>query len=161
MKNFINERIEIEFQFYFSLCESLRNCIRYSTKEDFECMYKNVDPKDFHLNFHIYYWAIETECFSLLDPFIQKNIAYKNSIETKYYEYRMMNQPQCSLYGIIILKTFNNWRDSVILWYNDFIEKRTTKTLYLYGKADTGKSFLIFSLFCNIKFLNFQFAYYF
>lgn len=151
MKELIDAKINIEFQFYYSLSESARNCIRYSTKEDFECMFKNIDSKNFHLNFHIYYWSIETDSFSILDPFIQKNGANVEYIENKYYEFRKINNPK-PLYEIFQFKPFNNWRDLVIQWFNDFINKRTSKPLYLFGKPDSGKSYFIFSLFC--KFLS-------
>lgn len=149
MEAFINERIKISYQFYFSISESLRNCIRYSTKEDFDCMFKNVDEKNFHLNYHIYYWSLETVSFSLLDPFVQQNAANAAYIESKYYEFRKMIEPKYCLYEICTIKSFNNWRDLVIQWFNDFLSKKTLKPLYLYGKPDSGKSYFIFSLFCN------------
>lgn len=142
--------MKIEFQFYYSICDSVRNCVRYSTKEDFECMFKNLDTKLFHINFHIFYWTLETASFSILDSFIQKNLHYVNYIESKFYEYKRMKTQKNCLYEIHCFKNFNNWRDLVVNWYNDFINKRTSKQLYIHGLPDTGKSFFIFSLYCKL-----------
>lgn len=151
MLSHINERINISYEFYFSLCDSARNCIRYATKEDFECMFKNLDPNCFHLNYHIYYWSLETNEFSILDPFVQKYLSNHNYIEIKFNEFKKMNEPKYCLYEIHIYKFFYNWRDSVVSWYNDFILKKTFKPLFLYGISDTGKSYFVFRLFGKIS----------
>ena len=52
-------------------------------------------------------------------------------------------------YPIIVKKKFNNWRDSVIKWFNNWVYNgwnNNSKHLYLYGESNTGKTVFIESL---------------
>ncbi|CAF1036290.1 unnamed protein product [Brachionus calyciflorus] len=142
----VERELNLNCQIYFSECRSTRNCIRYATKEDFDCMFKNIDSKDFHLNYHIYYWALENEKFSILDGFVQKNFFFADYIESKHAEFRSTLR-SVPFYKINVKKQFGNWRDLVIRWYNSFISKGIIKPLYLYGDSNVGKTQFIFSIF--------------
>lgn len=148
----VNQEINVDCEVFFSKCISVRNCIKYSTKEDHECMFKNIDDKNFHLNYHIYYWSLENENFTILDPFVQENIRYANHIEHKFREFKSATIPQYPYFRIKINKRFSNWRDSVVDWYNDFLAKKISLSLYLYGDSQTGKTSFILSVFGNIIF---------
>lgn len=144
---FFNEKLRISFEFYFSFCKCVRSCIKYSTKEDFDCLFKGIDCSQFHLNYHIYYWAMSTEKYSILDPFVQKNIFYANYIELMFTNFKCKKQSKDRLVLLRVLKKFFNWRDEVVNWYNEFISGKTLKALYLFGKADSGKTSFIYSIF--------------
>lgn len=112
-------------------------------------MFKGLDCSQFHLNYHIFYWAKSTEKFSILDPFVQKNIFFANYIEQMFANFKNEKRPKVPLLSIKVMKHFFNWRDKVIYWYNAYVNKKTQKALYLFGNTDSGKTSFIYSIFGN------------
>ena len=147
----VNQELNIKCEIYFSECISVRNCIKYSTKEDFDCMFKDVNEKDFHINFHTYYWSFGVEKFSILDKFVQKNIYHANQIEQMLNEIKSTQNPKFPHLKLKVIKQFLNWRDNVVDWYNDFITKKNSRALFIYGDSDSGKTSFIYSLFGKLN----------
>ncbi|CAF1021492.1 unnamed protein product [Brachionus calyciflorus] len=152
LEEIVENKLCIKCQIFLEECFSDEAVIKYSTKEDFDPYFKNLNEDDFNFNFVIANWALITPEFNILDPFVQKNLYYAVKIQKLHAEIRRSLEKRVPLYRIKILRKFNNWRDDVIKWYNNWLESiiEFKKPLYLYGLPDTGKTFFIFYIFGSI-----------
>lgn len=55
-------------------CKNKSAWLKYITKEDFSCVYKNVRVKEFSFNYQAYKWSCETSVFRMRDPFVLSHL---------------------------------------------------------------------------------------
>ena len=91
---------------------------------------------------------MQTPVYQKLDPFITQHRNSFRFLEELHVEVRNSLIKVIPHKPYIVKKRFNNWRDQVVDWYNDWIENgfvHKKKQLFLHGKQDTGKtSFVAF-----------------
>jgi hypothetical protein len=121
----------------------IRKCSQY----DIGPICKGLNEDDFSLVFLIHKWTVNTNQFSLTDPFLKAhkiNIDFAKKYHMNYHDSKKTLIP---LKKIVQIKRFNSWQDKVIDWYNNWLDgddfTQSKKHLYLYGDINTGKTFFI------------------
>lgn len=96
--------------------------------------------------YKIYHWSQRTSKFSYADPFVLNARRDHNLVNLAYQDFKVERFRLKSLKPLVVLKRFNNWRDEVIDWYNDWVNNgysHKKKQLYLFGESNTGKTYFI------------------
>lgn len=129
--------------------------VKYAQREitaitsDPESVYFNLKAETFNLIYRAADWARRTPVWSDFALFVIQNFNNKGIIKAVHTATRkmMIKKPEYKRYATE--NPFNDWRDSVIRWWNDFVDKGySTKMpqLYLFGPSNVGKTTFIFDL---------------
>lgn len=119
--------------------KSERNWLKYCTKEDSDCIYKDVKTSDFAFHWHLVRYCKNNEHFDELHSFITghlQQIRNIRDVHSKYWEheYRRRNKDRRSAV------TYNLQVPWVQLLFDHFLAGRN---IYLYGTTGRGKSIAI------------------
>lgn len=67
-------------------CKNKSAWLKYITKEDYNCVYKNVRTKEFSFNFQAFKWSCETSVFRMRDPFVLSHLNISRQLSQLHNE---------------------------------------------------------------------------
>lgn len=126
--------------------------VKYAKREitsitsDPDAVYFNLDTDSFNLIFLAADWARRTPIWSDYASFVLENYRQKNQIKAVHTATRKMLMKKPDYKRFPTSPAFDDWRDSVIVWWNEFVDNGyTTKMpqLFLYGPSNVGKTSFI------------------
>lgn len=124
-------------------CKSKRNALKYITKED-RNVYSNISPSKFHIQYRMYFWALNSSRFDFTDPFV---VEHRNQYRflQKYYE-EVKVQTVSKFNGFRVPEfCYSGWALKCCLFWRENIKPHyhKRKSLYLWGCTNTGKTTLV------------------
>lgn len=121
-------------------CRSLRNSLKYVSKEDMGCIY-NVSVSKLSLAIQLKVWADGRSEFSCNDPFVILHYNKWRFLEKFFLDYKRSQIKVVKFLKYDLL--YGNWADSVIGWWNKGVMGGFKTALYLWGETGIGKTSLI------------------
>lgn len=134
----------MESDFDLQACRSERNCLKYVSKEDVDCL-TNVRPSLLSFNYRLHDYCRNFKEFSVNHYFVVEHWNKYKFIERYHLEYYEKKDQQ--RYGEILLMpvgdAFDNWTLEICNWWNNFIATPfyyKKLHMFVYGPPGTGKS---------------------